>query len=191
MGVLCVIFVIVTAMMLSGAKVRMEALHRLDTMYSQYLAASRQIGELKASIEKMDGYFYHYIAVPSARNNILASIKQETNSIDQIIMEYKGKDLAPEEKKLISDLDTAWIEMQRGYKEIMKVADGGKNDEVSRLLADGSYLSKARKNTLAAVRNLNDYNASRNEAAIKANATSAQEVGRAYCGYFHSLAHFF
>ncbi|MCK7469120.1 MAG: HAMP domain-containing protein [Desulfosudis oleivorans] len=61
--------------------------------------------------------------------------------------------------------------MQRGYKEIMKMADGGKNDEVSRLLADGSYLSKARKNTLAAVRNLNDYNASRNEAAIKANAT--------------------
>ena len=84
-------------------------------------------------------------------------------------MEYKGKYLAPEEKKLISDLDTAWIEMQRGYKEVIKVADGGKNDEVSRLLADGSYLIKARKNTLAAVRNLNDYNASRNEAAINAN----------------------
>ena len=119
----------------------------------------------------MEGYLYHYIAVPSARNNTLASIKQETNSIDQIIRNYKGKDLAPEEKKLISDLDTAWIEMQRGYKEIMKMADGGKNDEVSRLLADGSYLIKARKNTLAAVRNLNDYNVSRNEAAIKANVT--------------------
>ncbi|MCK7467396.1 MAG: MCP four helix bundle domain-containing protein [Desulfosudis oleivorans] len=90
-GCFVLIFVIVTAMMLSGAKVRMEALHRLDTMYSQYLAASRQIGELKAGIEKVDGYFYHYIAAPSARNNILASIKQETNSIDQIIMEYKGK----------------------------------------------------------------------------------------------------
>jgi methyl-accepting chemotaxis protein len=172
-GCFVVIFVIVMAMMLSGAKVRMEALHRLDTKYSQYLAASRQIGEMKANIEKMDGYFYHYIAVPSARNNTLASIKQETNSIDQIIMEYKGKDLAPEEKKLISDLDTAWVEMQRGYKEIMKMADGGKNDEVPRLLTDGSYLIKARKNILAAVRNLNDYNASRNEAAIKANATGS------------------
>ena len=61
--------------------------------------------------------------------------------------------------------------MQRGYKEIMKMADGGKNDEVARLLAEGSYLIKARNNTLAAVRNLNDYNTSRNEAAIKANAT--------------------
>ena len=49
------------------------------------------------------------------------------------------------------------------------MADGGKNDEVARLLADGSYLIKARKNILAAVRNLNDYNISRNEAAIKAN----------------------
>jgi len=74
------IFVVVTAMMLSGAKVRMDALHRLDTMYSQYLVAIRQIGELKANLEKMDGYLYHYVAVPSARNNTLASIKQETNS---------------------------------------------------------------------------------------------------------------
>ena len=143
----------------------------MDSMYRQYIEAIRETGELKASIEKMDGYLYHYIAVPSARNNTLAIIKQETNSIDQIVQNYKGKKLAPEEKKLISDLDTAWIEMQRGYKEIMKVADGGKNDEVSRLLADGSYLIKARKNTLAAVRNLNDYNTSRNEAAIKANVT--------------------
>jgi methyl-accepting chemotaxis protein len=38
------------------------------------------------------------------------------------------------------------------------------------LLADRSYLIEAQKNTLTAVRNLNDYNTSRNEAAIKANA---------------------
>ncbi len=140
-------------------------------MYRQYVAAIRETGELKASIEKMEGYLYHYIAVPSARNNTMAILSQETNSIDQIVQTYKGKKLAPEEKKLISDLDTAWIEMQRGYKEAMKMADGGKNDEVSRLLAEGSYLIKARNNTLAAVRNLNDYNVSRNEAAIKANGT--------------------
>ena len=35
MGCFVVIFVVVTAMMLSGAKVRMDALHRLDTIYSQ------------------------------------------------------------------------------------------------------------------------------------------------------------
>jgi len=63
-GCFAVIFVIVTAMMLSGAKARIDALHRLDTMYSQYLVGIRQIGELKANLEKMDGYLYHYIAVP-------------------------------------------------------------------------------------------------------------------------------
>ena len=142
-----------------------------DSMYRQYIETIRETGGLKTSIEKIEGYLYHYIAVPSARNNTMGSINQETNSIEQRVQNYKGKKLVPEEKKLISDLDTAWIEMQRGYKEVIKMADGGKNDEVSRLLADGSYLIKARKNTLAAVRNLNDYNASRNEAAIKANAT--------------------
>ena len=92
-------------------------------MYRQYIGAIRETGELKASIEKMEGYLYHYIAVPSARNNTLASINQEKNSIDQIVQTYKGKKLAPEEKKIISDFDTAWPEMQRGYKEIMKMAD--------------------------------------------------------------------
>jgi len=37
-------------------------------------------------------------------------------------------------------------------------------------VADRSYLIEAQKNTLTAVRNLNDYNTSRNEAAINANA---------------------
>jgi methyl-accepting chemotaxis protein len=41
---------------------------------------------------------------------------------------------------------------------------------MDRLLADRSYLIEAQKNTLTAVRNLNDYNTSRNEAAINANA---------------------
>ena len=166
-GCFGLLFAVVAVMMLCARQYVSDQ----DSMYRQYVAAIRETGELKASIEKLDGYLYHYIAVPSARNNTMAILSQETNSIDQIVQNYKGKKLAPEAKKLISDLETAWIDMQRGYKEAMKMADGGKNDEVSRLLADGSYLSKARKNTLAAVRNLNDYNANRNEAAIKANAT--------------------
>ena len=88
-----------------SVKVRMNSLHKLDSIYRQYIGAIREIGDLKASLEKMEGYLYHYIAVPSARNNTLASIKQETNSIDQIIQTYKGKELAPEEKKILSDFD--------------------------------------------------------------------------------------
>ena len=166
-GCFGLLFAVVAVMMLCARQYVSDQ----DSMYRQYIETIRETGGLKASIEKLDGYLYHYIAIPSARNNTMAILNQETNSIDQIVQNYKGKKLVPEEKKLISDLDTAWIEMQRGYKEIMKVADGGKNDEIARLLADGSYLIKARKNILAAVRNLNDYNANRNEAAIKANAT--------------------
>ena len=36
-GCLIVIFIIVTAMMLSGAKVRMNAVHKVDSMYIQYV----------------------------------------------------------------------------------------------------------------------------------------------------------
>ena len=68
--------------------------------------------------------------------------------------------------------------MQRGYKEIMKMADDGKNDEVARLLADGSYLIEAQKKTLAAVHDLNDYSTSRNEAKVKA---TIEETGG--CSY--------
>ncbi len=169
-GCFALIFVVVTAMMLSGAKARMDALHGLDTMYSQYLVALRQIGELKANLEKMEGSLYHYIAVPSERNNTLASIKQETNLIDQIVVAYKGKELAPEEKKLISDFESAWTEMQRGYRDLISNIQANDRLGMDRLLADRSYLIEVQKNTLTAVRNLNDYNTSRNEAAINANA---------------------
>src|SRR5664280_1235452 len=170
-GCFGLIFAVVAVMMLSGTKVRMDAVRGVDSMYRQYIESIRETGELKAGIEKMEAYLYHYVAMPSARNNTLESIKKETNSIDQIVQTYKGKVLAPEEKKILSDFDAAWPEIQRGYKEIMKLADDGKRDDVARLLAEGSYFIAARHNTLAAVRNLNDYNTSRNEAAIKANST--------------------
>jgi methyl-accepting chemotaxis protein len=170
-GCFGLIFAVVAVMMLSGTKVRMDAVRGVDSMYRQYIESIRETGELRASLEKMEAYLYHYVVVPSARNNTLAGINQEKKSIDQIVQAYKGKVLAPEEKKILSDFSAAWPEIQRGYKEIMKLADDGKKDDVARLLAEGSYLIAARNNTLAAVHNLNDYNTSRNEAAIKANST--------------------
>ncbi len=173
-GCLIVIFVIVTAMMLSGAKVRMNAVHKVDSMYIKYVMDIREIGDLKINIEKMEGYLSHYIEVPSERNNTLENIKKETNSIDQIVQAYKNKELTAEEKKLLSDFEAAWPEMQRGYKEIIKGVDDSKNDEADRLLADGSYVVEAQKKTLAAVRDLNDYNTSSNEAAIKATVKDTE-----------------
>ena len=166
-GCIVVIFIFVTAMMLFSAKVRMDVVHGLDSMYFKYTGTIREIGELKVSLGKIQEDIYHYVVVPSARNNTLAGINQETNSINQIVQLYKGKYSASDEKKLISDFDVAWQDMQRGYMEVMKAADEGKNDEIVRLLADGSYLIKARNNAMAAVRNINDYNTSHNEGAIK------------------------
>ncbi|MCK7469121.1 MAG: MCP four helix bundle domain-containing protein [Desulfosudis oleivorans] len=89
------LFAVVAVMMLCARQYVSDQ----DSMYRQYVAAIRETGELKASIEKLDGYLYHYIAVPSARNNTMAILNQETNSIDQIVQNYKGKKLAPEGKE--------------------------------------------------------------------------------------------
>ena len=167
-GCFGLIFLLGMFLQLYGAKERTDSLRGLDSKYLQYIESIRGVEELKSGLEKMEGYIYHYVTVPSSRNNTMASIKQEINSIDKNVQIYKGKDLRPEEKKFLSNFDASWPVVQRGYKEIMKAADDGKKDEVSLLLSDGSYFIKARNNTLAAVRNLNDYNVSRNEAAIKA-----------------------
>ena len=167
-GCFAVIFVFVTAMMVGSAKVRMAAVRGMDSMHRQYMVDVKNIVNLKAGLWKTKEYLYHYIAVPSARSNTLQNIKQETNSIDQIVQTYKGKKITDEEKKLLTDFEAAWPEMQRGYKEIMKAADESKNDEIGRLLADGSYMIEAQKKIMAAVGNLNDYNARRNEDAINA-----------------------
>ncbi|HUN55619.1 MAG TPA: methyl-accepting chemotaxis protein [Smithella sp.] len=166
-GCIVVIFILVAAMMLFSAKVRMDVVHGLDSMYFKYIGTIREIEELKANLGKIQEDIYHYVVVPSGRNHVLPGINQETNSINQIIQLYKVKYSTPEEKKFISDFDADWREMQRGYKEVMKAADEGNNAEIVRLLADGSYLMEARNNALAAVRNISDYNTGRNEGAIK------------------------
>ena len=43
-GSFVAIFIIVTVMMLSGAKVRMDAVHGIDSKYRQYIGAIRETG---------------------------------------------------------------------------------------------------------------------------------------------------
>ncbi len=166
-GSIILVCILTGALLLVEREIRQNSLHKLDSVYGKYIETVRETGDLKTSLDKIQKDLYYYIAVPLARNNTLASIKKETNSIDQIVQTYKSKELAPEEKKILSNFDAAWLEMQRGYKEIMKVADGGKNDEVARLLADGSYIIKAQNKTLAAVHDLSDYFVSRKEENVR------------------------
>ena len=166
-GIFAVIFVFVIAMMLAGVAVRMEELRMLDTNYREYMLDIKSFGAVEASLERMGKALYLYITVPSARNNALASIKERTNSIDQIVRTYKGKKLTTEEEKLISEFDAAWPEMQRGYGAIMKAVDEGKKEEVAVLLSDKSYLSEATKKTHSVINSLNDYITGINETNIK------------------------
>ena len=166
-GIFAFIFVFVTAMMLSGAAVRMKALRVLDMNYRHYVDDIKDFGNLKASLEKMGKDLYAYVSVPSARSNTQASMKETTDFINHIIEASKIKTLDTEEGKLFSEFDAAWPEMQRGYEAVIKAVDEGKNEEVASLLADKSYLSEASKKTFTAVKGLDDYNISKNEANIK------------------------
>ena len=177
-GSIVIVCIIATILLSYGVKVRNDDLHKVASVYNQYVVAIREAEYLKTSLEKMEKFLYRYIAVPSERNNILTSINKETNSIDQMIYIYRSRELTSEEKKLLSDFDAAWPEMQRGYKEIMKMADNGKNDEVARLLADGSYMIESQKKTLIAINDLTDYGIKTNESGV--NTTIKNTRGFSY-----------
>jgi methyl-accepting chemotaxis protein len=165
-GCFTLIFTVALALTLCSR----QYVSKQDSIYRQYTGAIKETAEMKAGVGKMEGYLYHYIAAPAARNNTAAGIKQEIASIDQIVQPYQGKSMVPEEMKILSDFTSAWSETRKSSEEIMKLADEGKNDEAQLLLADPSRFITARNNTLAAVGNLNQYNTGLNEAAIKANA---------------------
>jgi len=177
-GSIVLVCILTGTLLLVERDIRINSLDKLDAAYLKYIEAVHETGDLKANLDKMKQNLYHYIAVPSARNNTLANIKQETNSIDQIVKAYKNKELNSEEKKMIADFEAGWPEMQRGYKEIIEVADDGKKDEVARLLADGSYIIEAQKKTLAAIHGLSDYSVKMQKENVK--VTREQSGGSSY-----------
>ncbi len=166
-GVFAFIFVIVTAMMLSGAAVRMKALRILDSSYRQYVEDIKSIGKIQTGLEKMEKDLYLYVTVPSVRKNILSGIQEETKSIDQMAQILKSKERDSEEMKFISEFDSAWPEMQRGYQAILKAVDEGKDDEVARIWSDKSYLKEASNKAIISINSLNDYSMARHETNVK------------------------
>jgi methyl-accepting chemotaxis protein len=177
-GSIVLICILTAGLILVERKVRIDSLNYVDSVYRKYIVTAEETGNLKTGFDKMEKDLYLYIAVPLARNNTLASIKQETNSIDQIIQAYKSKKLTDEEKKLISDFDAAWPEMQRGYQQIIKLADEGKENEAARLLADGNYMINVQKKTLTALHDLDNYSFSKREANV--TATMKKTGGTSY-----------
>ena len=51
-----------------GVTVRSDLLHQMDSKHRQYEVDIREIGDLKASLEKMREDIYRFLNVPSERN---------------------------------------------------------------------------------------------------------------------------
>jgi methyl-accepting chemotaxis protein len=134
---------------------------------------------INGALEKMRGDIYRYIAVAAERNSIERAINEQIAIVNELIKEYKNRELNAEEKSILTDFDVAWPEMQRGYIALMRSADENNMQQTERLLADDSYVIEARKKTLAAVKNLSDYNMNGAEIANKANIAAAQNASTA------------
>jgi len=165
-GAFAFVFVFVTAMMLTGAKVRMDALKGLNAQYAQYVTDVKEIGKIKDNLGMIQENMYKYISIPSSRAKIQGSIKDEMAAIDNLVDNYKNKTLMPEKEKILSDFNGAWSELQQGYKELMKLAAEGKNNEVSRLLAEESSLTKTQNAVNKAAHQWEEYNTSHHENII-------------------------
>ena len=150
--------------------------NRGDAMYKQNTAAIEEMGSINTSLEKMRADLYRYIEVPAERSATAQSINEQVSSINDTMQTYKSRDIGAEEKKIIADFDAAWPEMVRGMRELMSNADAGKNDEIARLLAGGSYVIEARKKTITAIHDLNGFNRKNAEAANKANMDASYKA---------------
>jgi len=150
-GCFAIIFVAVTAMMLYSAKVRKDVVRNVDSMYKRYVVDIRQIGDLKNTMEQLDRDAYRYINVVSERRDVLERMEKSIVSVQQTVDFLKGRSLSSEEGTLLSVFETAWPELQRGYSDLVKAANSGQNDEIGRLLAQGSYFTEARKNIMTSL----------------------------------------
>jgi len=146
---------------------------RCNLMYSQNTAAIEEMGLINANLEKMRGDLYRYVAVPADRNKTAQSINEQIASVNDIVLGYRSRDLKTEEKKILGEFEVAWPEMQRGYKEAMKAADDGRDDETANLMSAASYVVAARVKTLTAVHELNEINRKNAEDANKSNISAA------------------
>jgi len=152
---------------------------RAEAMYSQNTAAIEDLGSISARLEKMRGDLYRYIDVPAERQKMAQAQNEAVNSVNETMKIYKGRDIGDEEKKVITEFEAAWPEMQRGYKAIRDAADEGKNDEVNRLLDTGSYVVAARSKTFAAVNALNEINRKNAQTASKVNSEASSRASAA------------
>jgi len=170
-GILLLILITVSVV---GDIIRNSIVDRADKIYTQNTVAIEEMGAILTSLEKMRGDIYRYFEVPADRPKMAQSINETIASVNEIMGNYKKRNIGADEKKIIADFEAAWPDMYRGYQEGMLRKDEGKDDEVNRLLSSGSYAVQGRIKTIAAVRALNEINRKNAEAAGKANKEAAR-----------------
>jgi methyl-accepting chemotaxis protein len=175
-GSFMVIVAILIAVAMVGYVNIKSIANRGDAMYTQNTAAIEDMGAINSSLETMRGDIYRYFDVPADREKMGKSIDDTISFVNKTMQTYKSRSNGAEEKKIIAEFETAWPEMQRGYKEGMKAKDEGKDDEVARLLGAGSYGVQARMKTFAAIHELNEINRRNAEAANKANIDASYKA---------------
>jgi methyl-accepting chemotaxis protein len=159
-----------------GDILRNSIVERADKMYTQNTVSIEEMGSINTDLERMKGDLYRYLNVPADRPKMALSIDETINSINNTMLNYKKRNIGVEEKKIIAGFDSAWPDMQRGYKEGMKLAVEGKNDELNRLLSAGSYGVQGRIKTVAAIHELNDINRKNAETASIAIKEAARNA---------------
>ena len=172
-GSIVLVCLMATGVILYGAKLRIELLHKMDSVHGKYEFEIQKIGDIKAGLEKMRGDIYQYIYVPADRQKMVRSLNENMSSISESMQAYKDRNIDAEEKKIIAELEVAWSEMQRGYKDVMTMASEGKSNEGDRLLGAGSYAIQSGVKTLTAINNLHDYITTKNKVIIKGNMESS------------------
>ena len=90
-GMIAFIFMFCVVYMLSGGKVRMNALHLLDSKYVQYVEDIGQIGEMKTRLGKMRENIYQYIAVPADAARFRKASSRKRNPSSRLFRPIKVK----------------------------------------------------------------------------------------------------
>ena len=166
-GAIVIVALLATSVILYGIKVRENLLNRMDSVHRTYETEIRDMGAITANLEKMRGDLYRYVNVSADRQKMSQNINGVINSVTDSISAIKNKSISDEEKKIIADFDSSWPEMQRGYRAVMKAADEGMTDEVSRLINAGGYVFTATEKTFSAANQLSESVISKNEANVK------------------------
>ena len=147
---------------------------RSNNYYSHNLKGIASMGLVNTTLEKMRGDRLRYEQVEYDRDKMRNQIMESIGFVNEAMEVYKGKNISAEEKSIIADFDANWPEMQRGFLEVLRLADANDYEGIDKMHAPESYMSAARKKTVAAITDLINYNISIAESTTKGNVADAK-----------------